>query len=345
MTLEQGKGNCTLDTYVGYLLGEPVRTTCTGLSEILPNVSHDSVNRFLLSKNYSSIDLFQLVKVRICLQGGVLSVDDSIIDKPYSDLKKNELLGYHWSGKHHKTVKGICLITLYYTDPYGVCVPVSYRVYDPNEDKTKNDYFREMWEEVWGLGLRPAYGTGDSWYSSIENLKFIRKHGIGLCFGVEKNRLVSIVKGSFIHIEDIENWDENGLVVYLKDFGMVRVFRQMFKNMPRYYVMAMPKIEMLDDIGLNDFKMVHDRHWNIERFHRAAKQLCNLEKFQVRASQAIMNHIFCALMTFVTLEFLRVSQTIENWYQLQRNSLNSMLRNFLKDLPSPIQIIASGSSA
>lgn len=110
-------------------------------------------------------------------------------------------------------MKGICLITLYYTDPYGVCVPVSYRGYDPSDNKTKNEYFREMWTEVLDLGLRPAYGTGDSWYSSIENLKFIRKYGIGLCFGVEKNRLISVTKGSFIHIEDIVEWNENGVVV------------------------------------------------------------------------------------------------------------------------------------
>lgn len=107
----------------------------------------------------------------------------------------------------------------------------------------------------------------------------------------------------------------------------------------------MPAIEMLDTIGVNDFKFVHDRHWNIERFHRAAKQLCNFETFQVRTSKAIMNHIFCALTTFVTLEFLRVNQTIENWYQLQRGVLNSMLHNFLQLLPSPIQIISSVSSA
>lgn len=88
MVIDQGRGNCTLDKYVGYLLGEPVKSTCTGLSEILPKVSHDSVNRFLLSKNYNSIDLFHLVKGRIHLHGGVLSVDDSIIDKPYSDFKR-----------------------------------------------------------------------------------------------------------------------------------------------------------------------------------------------------------------------------------------------------------------
>jgi hypothetical protein len=56
-------------------------------------------------------------KAMLNLKGGTLSVDDSVLDKPYSQFLA--LVGYFWSGKHHGTVKGINLITLYYTDPQG----------------------------------------------------------------------------------------------------------------------------------------------------------------------------------------------------------------------------------
>ena len=38
-----------------------------------------------------------------------------MLDKPYSDPEKTNLIGYFWSGKHKKAVKGLNLITLYYT--------------------------------------------------------------------------------------------------------------------------------------------------------------------------------------------------------------------------------------
>ena len=74
-------------------------------------ISHDSVNRFLLREDYTPRDLFQEVRADLNLKGGTVSVDDSVLDKPYSHLMA--LVGYFWSGKHHRVVKGINLITSY----------------------------------------------------------------------------------------------------------------------------------------------------------------------------------------------------------------------------------------
>jgi hypothetical protein len=89
-------------------------------------LSHDSINRFLLREEYSPEDLFEEVKKELILEGGTLSVDDSVVDKFYRDPSKTELVGYFWSGKHKKPVKGINLITLYYTDMEGKSYPVRF---------------------------------------------------------------------------------------------------------------------------------------------------------------------------------------------------------------------------
>lgn len=68
-------------------------------------------------------------------------------------------------------VKGIQLITLYYTDVVGKSVPVNYRIYNKQEGKTKNDYLREMITEILDWGLKPKTVTTDAWYSSQLNLK------------------------------------------------------------------------------------------------------------------------------------------------------------------------------
>ena len=131
------------------------------MADILGNLSHDSVNRFLLREKYQPKDLFDEIKPYINLVGGTLSVDDTLVDKPYSNPDKAELIGYFWSGKHHQVFKGINIVTLYYCDPERKSVPVNYRIYDKQEEKTKNDYFREMFEEMISWGLLPSLVTGD----------------------------------------------------------------------------------------------------------------------------------------------------------------------------------------
>lgn len=153
---------CNCNLYTLFLLAEPKYVSCVRVAEVLGEFQHDSVNRFLLRENYTPKDLFEEVKGELVLEGGTASVDDSVVDKPYRDPIKSEFVGYFWSGKHKRAVKGINLITLYYTDVAGSSYPVNFRIYDKREGKTKNDYFLEMLAEVEGWGLKPTWVTGEA---------------------------------------------------------------------------------------------------------------------------------------------------------------------------------------
>ena len=74
---------CNESMYINFLLGDPDNATCTRLSEILETVSHDSINRFLRRERFTPKDLFDSEKDKIELSGGILSVDDTVLDKPY----------------------------------------------------------------------------------------------------------------------------------------------------------------------------------------------------------------------------------------------------------------------
>lgn len=154
VTTKASTAKCDLNTYTLFLLAESKYPGCTRLADIIEDLSHDSVNRFLLRERYEPKDLFDEVKLYINLVGGTLSGDDTVIDKPHSDPKVAELIGYIYSGRHHRTVKGIQLITLYYTDLSGKSVPVNYRIYNKQDGQTKNDYLRDMITEVMGKGFR-----------------------------------------------------------------------------------------------------------------------------------------------------------------------------------------------
>jgi hypothetical protein len=178
-TTKPSTAQCNAEKYILFLLLEPKFGGCNRLAEILGDVSHDSINRFLLRERYEPKDLFETAQNIITLEGGILSIDDTVIEKPYSDPKITKLIGCFWSGKYHKTMIGLNLITLYYSDINGNSVPINYRIYDREEGKTKNQYFREMMTEIMNWGVKPKIVTGDSWYSGVENLKFLRNQKLG----------------------------------------------------------------------------------------------------------------------------------------------------------------------
>lgn len=263
--------------------------------------------------------------------GGILSVDDTVIEKLYSNPKNAELIGYFWSGKYHKTIKGLNLITLYYSDTHGNSVPINYRIYDKKEGKTKNDYFREMLLEVISWGVKPRLVTGDSWYSGIENLKFLRNQKLGFLFGIEKNRTVSNEPGKYYQVSTLDIPNE-GLLTHLREFGFIKLFRKDFKQEDsRHYILYLPSEESLKQITKSEFITIHDTHWGIESFHRAIKQLCGICKFMVRDSYAIKTHIFCSLQAFVRLEKMRSEKIISNWYELQRKLFTKVVREYIFD--------------
>ena len=253
-----------------------------------------------------------------------------------SAYKYIALTGYYYSGKHHQVVKGINLITLYYTDPQGQNQPVNYRVYDKADGKTKNDYFLDMLEEVLSWGLKPAFVTGDSWYSCVKNLKTVKNHHLGFLFALESNRLVSVEKGSWVQVQTLDI-PSDGLLVWLRDFGQVKLFRTHLKNQERHYVMYLPEYKNASDDGERysacnqiEFDKLHSQHWHIEQYHRAIKQVCNIESFQVRGKIAVKNHLFAAICGYVELQRLKAVDIISNCYKLRRELFNEIISSFIE---------------
>jgi len=76
------------------------------------------------------------------LKGGTVSVDDSVLDKPYSHLIA--LVGYFWSGNIIGWSKALSDYVVLHRSTRPTST-IDYRIYDKTENKTKNDYFQEIW--------------------------------------------------------------------------------------------------------------------------------------------------------------------------------------------------------
>ncbi len=110
-----------LSSYIAYLLSEPGKASCVKASEVL-SISHDEVNRFLLSGQWSGKDLFDAVKEGIALEGGTLTADDTVLDKPFTNPavvfpKLGHIsIGVRQPYLIEHTVKVFCISVLYEDD-------------------------------------------------------------------------------------------------------------------------------------------------------------------------------------------------------------------------------------
>ncbi len=85
----------TLDIYSDYLICQNNKATATGLADLLcGEISHDKFTRFLNGKALGSAELWIYIKGEVRRNekkaGGVLILDDSIEEKPYTD--ENEIM-------------------------------------------------------------------------------------------------------------------------------------------------------------------------------------------------------------------------------------------------------------
>lgn len=178
--------------YIDFLIATPKAASAVEAASVQPSrpgaPAHDAFTRLLHRLEPDPETLWAEARPQVDLKAGVLVLDDTVLDKPHA--RHIDLVGRHWSGKHHAVVKGIDLVSLVWTDGDRV-VPCDYRVYHDPEEATKNDHFRDMIDAAHARGFRAAYVLFDGWYSSLENLKHLRGLGFAWLTRLRSNRLVN----------------------------------------------------------------------------------------------------------------------------------------------------------
>ena len=198
-----------LDVYSDYLIAQSSQATAIGLSSLLEgSLSHDQITRFLNRNEFGSKDLWHYVKpkVRELEQetGGVLIIDDSIEEKPYTD--ENAIVSWHFSHAKGRCVKGInilsCLVR--YGDlslPIGLEVvhkDVQFCDLKTKKERrkasvTKNEYFRQLTKQALMNQVKFEYVLSDNWFGAKDNLEFIHNElKRKFIIGMKTNRLVAL---------------------------------------------------------------------------------------------------------------------------------------------------------
>ena len=326
-----------LDLYTDYLLSSFGQTTATGLSKLMDGgISHDQVSRMLASPKMTSKDWWRMVKPqvrKIERADGLMIIDDSIEEKPYTD--ENEIICWHYDHSKGRNIKGINFITtLYYAQK--VVLPVAFEIVSKTEkyiDKktgkekrrsktTKNEHARHMLQAAHKNKIPFKYVLTDIWFASAENMRFVRLDlKKDFIMALKSNRKVALSEddksnGKYQRIDQLELPKGTTQTIYLEGVPFpMHLVRQVFTNDDgstgvRYLATS--------DLTLDTDQIItiYQKRWKVEEYHRSLKQNASLAKSPTRTETTQTNHFVAALWAFVKIELLKV-QTNKNHYQLK----------------------------
>lgn len=320
------KNGKLLDLYSDYLISAFGQTSATGLSSLLNGeISHDQTQRWLADEKQTSADLWRIAKPHVRKiedENGVMIVDDSIAEKPYTD--ENDIICWHYDHSKQRNIKGINFVTCLYHNR-GVSLPVGVELVQKTErytdlksgkekrrsNRTKNEMYRDLMQQAVQNQIPFKYALNDIWFASAENMNFVKitleKEFV---MPLKANRKVATSadaqqEGRYQRVDTLELEAMKPVTVYLEgvNFALLLV-KQVFTNEDgstgTLYLVTSDTT--LDGNGIT---AIYQKRWNVEPYHKSLKQNASLEKSPTQTVVTQTNHFFSALYGYIKLELLK----------------------------------------
>lgn len=319
-----------LELYSDYLLSAFSHTTATGLSQMTSGtVSHDRITRFLASEQMDSRALWRLVKPMVrqpedeSEQSGVLIIDDTIEEKPYTD--ESELVCWHFDHSKGRSIKGINLISAVH-EMGGSSIPVAFELVKKSEwvfnekkgrwqrksPRTKNELYRRMLWACRSNQLKFRYVLSDVWYSASENMKYIKEElEKEFIMPLKSNRKVALSlddkqRGLYERVGSLEPEPNPVMKVHVEQVGFeLLLCKRVFKNEDGsegvLYLVS-------SDLTLDYERMttIYQRRWKVEEYHKSLKSNASLASSPTKTIRTQSNHVFASIWAFVKLERMKL---------------------------------------
>ena len=323
-----------LDLYSDYLIFQNKYATATGLSDLVDGAfSHDKVTRFLRLEDFGSKSLWGYVKKPVRSQesiGGVLILDDSIEEKPYTD--ENEINCWHYSDAKGAVLKGINILSCMVR--YGdFSVPIGYEVikkdiaYSDIKTKqtrrksslTKNQLFQTLIAKAITNKVMFDHILADNWFGSKANMVYIHK-GLQKSFiiGIKSNRTLALSEndaknGRYQQVKALGLEEDVAHTVWLKGLDFpVRLLKKIFKNENGSTgILYLVSNDMLS--SAERLYEVYQKRWRIEEYHKSIKQNASLTKSPTRTVKTQCNHIYASIIAYCKLEMLKMKTQLNHF--------------------------------
>ena len=317
-----------LDLYTDFLICSTGLVTATGLSSIVDKeVSHDQVTRMLSKEEYSNCNLWKDVKplvrkLETTSDIGFLIIDDTIEEKPYTDM--NELINYHYSHSKHRHVKGINILSALIR--YGeIALPIDYHLvkkdieYIDKDNNlkhkssiNKNEVAKSFIQNAISHSIKFEYVLADIWFSSSDNMSYVNSKNRYFIFGCKSNRLIRFNK-VWHKLNELPLADGQVITCYIKDVDFpVAITKKVFTNED----LSTGELYLIsNNLGLSgdDIYTIYQKRWIIEEFHKSIKQNASLAKSPTKTIRTQSNHIFCTMLAFIKLEALKLKTNLNHF--------------------------------
>ena len=344
-----------LDLYTDYLISQNKYATATGLSDMVSgDVSHDKVTRFLNGDLLDSKALWSYIKPTLRQHeqetGGVLILDDTIEEKPYTD--ENDIVCWHHCHSKNRHVKGMNILSCLVR--YDVMtLPVGYEIVKKDvrfcdvktkQEKrqasiSKNEHFRSLIGQAVKNQVLFDHVLADNWFAAKDNLDDIhyelKKKFI---IGIKSNRTVALSKKDkknkvFTQVKALELEDGKAIKVWLKDNVFpVMLLKKTFTNEDGttgiLYLIS-------NDLDRDETELyvLYQKRWQIETYHKSIKQNASLAKSPTKRVRSQANHIFASIVAFCKLEMLKFNTALNHFalkYKLIVNANQAALEQLRK---------------
>jgi len=333
--------NELLDVYSDYLISSFGQTTGTGLSSLLDGrVSHDRIQRFLSQQEFTSADLWHIVKPHVraiersegAKADRYIIVDDSISEKPYTD--ENDIIAWHYDHSHDRMVKGINFLSAIYHAPrLDVSLPVGFRLVakteqyvDKKDGKTKrrspiskNEHYQALLRQAKHNRILFRFVLNDVWYASAENMRLVKEElEKDFIMPLKTNRKVALSReekraGRYVRVDGVLLEVGDVREVYLEgvEFPML-LCKQVFINEDGSSV---AQYLVCSDVQCNSDQIttIYQKRWNVEEYHKSLKQNASLERSPTHTVRTQTNHLFASLCGYVKLELLKLSNHLNHF--------------------------------
>jgi hypothetical protein len=212
--------------------------------------------------------------------------------------------------------------------------------------RTKNEHYRLMLAACQGNRIEFRYVLSDVWYSSSENMGYIKEDlDKEFIMPLKSNRKVALSaedkrRGVYERVAELQLEPNTTREVYLEqvEFPLLLV-KQLFKNEDGtegvLYLVS-------SDVTLECERLttIYQRRWKVEEYHKSLKSNASLAKSPTKTIRTQGNHVFASIWAFVKLERMKLTTEMNHFALRSRLCVRAVQAAFqeLQDLRlSPVR--------
>lgn len=303
--------------------------TIQEINDCFGDNDQSSLNRFLTKSDWDikSINDARIDQIiSMCpLGNGILICDPTLLHKTGRHMEK---VNYHYSGITKKKELGHCLVNSFYTDNKDNSFPVRSDIYIREIDADK-EYMFKTTRQICLEQLDYAISKLPIWLFMADAglyadflIQDVKARGLKYVIGIRTTNKVSIDGKKRISIEEYLNTlTDNDFQFYFRDGNayFLHIKEIMTRGVGKEKLLISYKsgdedtikiyTTNLMNVGDDTLMMLLLKRWEIECWHKDAKQNLGLEDYQVRKFGAIQK-VVCAVLVAYTQIFLNKKPAI-----------------------------------